>query len=167
MDKNGKLIARIIGGASLAFGIASGVTAVWAIDQQFAIRGFVQVSAALVVIVFLSIAAFCCLVGYRLAFNRLIATDYCYHVGAGELWVFLLHDCTDDRGDHAGARQTGFLAWGRGIGWACVGQRCRGVDRSQKRRVLAHVPVGNLAPSSGGFVTAGFLSGLFHCAGLV
>lgn len=44
--------------------------AVWAIDRQFAIRGVVQVSAVVVIVVFLSIAAFCCLVGFRLAFNR-------------------------------------------------------------------------------------------------
>jgi len=70
MDKNGRLVARIIGGVSLAFGIAAGILAVWAIDRQFAIRGIVQISAAVVIAVFLSIAAFCCLVGYRLVFNR-------------------------------------------------------------------------------------------------
>jgi ATP-dependent Clp protease adapter protein ClpS len=70
MDKNGRLIARIIGGVSLAFGIAAAVLAVWAVDRQFAIRGVVEVSAAAVIVVFLSIAAFCCLVGFRLAFNR-------------------------------------------------------------------------------------------------
>jgi ATP-dependent Clp protease adapter protein ClpS len=70
MDKNGRLIARIIGGVSLAFGIAAAVLAVWAIDRQFAVRGIVQVSAAAVIVVFLLIAAFSCLVGYRLVFNR-------------------------------------------------------------------------------------------------
>jgi ATP-dependent Clp protease adapter protein ClpS len=70
MDKNGRLLARIIGGVSLAFGIASAVLAVWAIDRQFAIGGIVQISAAAAVVVFLSISAFCCLVGYRLVFNR-------------------------------------------------------------------------------------------------
>jgi ATP-dependent Clp protease adapter protein ClpS len=70
MDKNGRLIARIIGGVSLAFGIASAILAVWAIDRQIAIRGVVQISAAAAVFVFLSISAFCCLVGYRLLFNR-------------------------------------------------------------------------------------------------
>jgi|HubBroStandDraft_5_1064220.scaffolds.fasta_scaffold50378_3 ATP-dependent Clp protease adapter protein ClpS len=70
MDKNGRLIARIIGGISLAFGAAAGILAVWAIDQQFAIRGVVQISAAAAVIVFLLIAALCCLTGFRLIFNR-------------------------------------------------------------------------------------------------
>ena len=70
MDKNGKLIARIIGGISLSFGIAAGILAVWAIDRQFAIRGVVQVSAAAAVLVFLLIAALCCLIGFRLVFNR-------------------------------------------------------------------------------------------------
>jgi ATP-dependent Clp protease adapter protein ClpS len=70
MDKNGRLIARIIGGVSLAFGLAAAILAVWAIDRQFAIRGMVQISAAAVIVVFLSISAFCCLVGYRLLFNR-------------------------------------------------------------------------------------------------
>lgn len=65
-----RLIGRIIGGVSLAFGIASAVLAVWAIDRQFAIRGVVQVSAALAVVTFLLISAFCCLVGYRLLFDR-------------------------------------------------------------------------------------------------
>jgi hypothetical protein len=70
MDKNGRLIARIIGGVSLAFGLAAAILAVWAIDRQFAIRGMVQISAAAAIVVFLSISAFCCLVGYRLLFNR-------------------------------------------------------------------------------------------------
>jgi ATP-dependent Clp protease adapter protein ClpS len=70
MDKNGRLIARIIGGVSLAFGIAAGILGVWAIDRQFAVRGVVQISAAAVIVVFLLIAGFCCLVGYRLVFNR-------------------------------------------------------------------------------------------------
>jgi ATP-dependent Clp protease adapter protein ClpS len=70
MDKTGRLIARIIGGVSLAFGIASAILAVWTIDQQFAIRGTVQISAAAAIATFLSISAFCCLVGYRLVFNR-------------------------------------------------------------------------------------------------
>ena len=70
MDKNGRLIARILGGTSLAFGVAAAILAVWAIDRQFAIRGIVQVSAVAAVVVFLSISAFCCLVGYRLVFNR-------------------------------------------------------------------------------------------------
>jgi ATP-dependent Clp protease adapter protein ClpS len=70
MDKYGRLIARIIGGVSLAFGIASAILAVWAVDRQFAIRGIVQISAAAAIVVFLSISAFCCLVGYRLVFNR-------------------------------------------------------------------------------------------------
>jgi ATP-dependent Clp protease adapter protein ClpS len=70
MDKNVRLIARIIGGVSLAFGIASAMLAVWAIDRQFAIRGVVQISVAAVILFFLSISAFCCLVGYRLLFNR-------------------------------------------------------------------------------------------------
>jgi len=70
MDKNVRLIARIIGGVSLAFGIASATLAAWAIDRQFAIRGVVQISAAAAVLFFLSIAAFCCLVGFRLLFNR-------------------------------------------------------------------------------------------------
>jgi ATP-dependent Clp protease adapter protein ClpS len=70
MDKNGVLMARIIGGVSLAFGVASAILAVWAIDRQFAIRGIVQISAAAAIVVFLSISAFCCLVGYRLLFNR-------------------------------------------------------------------------------------------------
>jgi ATP-dependent Clp protease adapter protein ClpS len=67
---HGRLIARIIGGASLAFGIAAGTLAVWAIDRQFASRGVVEISAAAVIVVFPSISAFCCLVGFRLAFNR-------------------------------------------------------------------------------------------------
>jgi hypothetical protein len=70
MDKNGRLIARVIGGFSLACGVASAILAVWAVDQQFASRGIVQISAAAAIVVFLSIAAFCCLVGYRLVFNR-------------------------------------------------------------------------------------------------
>jgi len=70
MDKNARRIARIVGGVSLAFGIASAVLATWAIDRQFAMRGVVQISAAIVILVFLSISAFCCLVGYRLLFNR-------------------------------------------------------------------------------------------------
>jgi ATP-dependent Clp protease adapter protein ClpS len=70
MDKTGRLIARIVGGTSLAFGIASAILAVWAIDRQFAIRGVVQISAAAAVVIFLLISAFCCLVGYRLLFNR-------------------------------------------------------------------------------------------------
>jgi ATP-dependent Clp protease adapter protein ClpS len=70
MDKNGRLIARIIGGVSLAFGIASAILPVWAIDRQFAIGGIVQISAAAAIVIFLSISAFCCLVGYRLVFNR-------------------------------------------------------------------------------------------------
>jgi len=69
MGKNGRLITRIIGGVSLAFGIASAILAVWAIDRQFAIRGIVQVSAAAAIVMFLSISAFCCLVGYRLVFS--------------------------------------------------------------------------------------------------
>ena len=63
-------MARIIGGVSLAFGIAAAILAVGAIGQQFAIRGVVQISAAAVIVVFLSISAFSCLVGYRLVFNR-------------------------------------------------------------------------------------------------
>jgi ATP-dependent Clp protease adapter protein ClpS len=70
MDKNSRLIARIVVGTSLAFGIASAILALWAIDRQFAIRGMVQISAAAAVVIFLSISAFCCLVGYRLVFNR-------------------------------------------------------------------------------------------------
>ncbi len=70
MDDPGRLIARIIDGVSLAFGIAAEILAVWAVDREFAIRGVVQLSAALVIVVFLSISAFCCLVGFRLAFNR-------------------------------------------------------------------------------------------------
>jgi len=70
MDKSGRLIARIVGGVSLAFGIASAILAVWAIDRQFAIRGIVQISAAAAVVIFLSISSFCCLVGYRLTLNR-------------------------------------------------------------------------------------------------
>jgi hypothetical protein len=70
MPKYGRLIAKIIGGVSLAFGIAAADLAVWAVDRQFAVRGVVQVSAAAVILVFLAIAAFCCLVGYRLVFNR-------------------------------------------------------------------------------------------------
>jgi ATP-dependent Clp protease adapter protein ClpS len=68
--KNGRLMARIIGGVSLAFGIGSAILAVWAIDRQFAIRGGLQTSAAMVILVFLIIAAFSSLVGYRLLFNR-------------------------------------------------------------------------------------------------
>ena len=70
MDKTGRLIARIVGGISLAFGIASAILAVWAVDRQFAIGGIVQISAAAAVVGFLLISAFCCLVGYRLVFNR-------------------------------------------------------------------------------------------------
>jgi ATP-dependent Clp protease adapter protein ClpS len=70
MDKTGRLIVRIVGGISLAFGIAAAILAVWAIDRQFAIRGIVQVSAAAAVVVFLSISVFCCLTGFRLVFNR-------------------------------------------------------------------------------------------------
>jgi ATP-dependent Clp protease adapter protein ClpS len=70
MDKNGRLIARIIGGVSLAFGVAAAILTVWAIDRQFAIRGVVQISAAAVIVVYLSISAFCCLVGIRLVLNR-------------------------------------------------------------------------------------------------
>jgi ATP-dependent Clp protease adapter protein ClpS len=70
MDKNGRLLARMVGGVSLAFGIAAAILMVWAIDRQFAIRGVVQISAAAVILFFLSISAFCCLVGYRLLFNR-------------------------------------------------------------------------------------------------
>jgi ATP-dependent Clp protease adapter protein ClpS len=70
MDKNGRLIARIVGGVSLAFGTASAILAIWAIDRQFAIGGIVQISAAAAVVGFLLISAFCCLVGYRLVFNR-------------------------------------------------------------------------------------------------
>jgi len=70
MDKPGRLIARIVGATSLAFGIASAILAVWAIDRQIAIRGVVQISAAAAVVIFLLISAFCGLVGYRLVFNR-------------------------------------------------------------------------------------------------
>jgi ATP-dependent Clp protease adapter protein ClpS len=70
MDKHGRFLARIIGGVSLAFGLAAGILGVWAIDRQFAIRGVVQISAAAVIVVFLLIAAFCCLTGFRLVFNR-------------------------------------------------------------------------------------------------
>ena len=70
MDKYGRLIARIVGGVSLAFGTASAILAIWAIDRQFAIGGVVQISAAAAVVGFLLISAFCCLVGYRLVFNR-------------------------------------------------------------------------------------------------
>jgi len=62
MDKTVRLIARIVGGISLAFGIASAILAVWAIDRQFAIGGIVQISAAAAVVGFLLISAFCCLV---------------------------------------------------------------------------------------------------------
>lgn len=70
MDKNSLLIARFVGGVSLAFGIASGMLGIWAADQQFALGHVMQVSAAAAVVGFLAIAAFCCLVGYRLLFNR-------------------------------------------------------------------------------------------------
>jgi ATP-dependent Clp protease adapter protein ClpS len=70
MDKTVRLIARIVGGTSLVFGIASAILAAWAIDRQFAIRGIVQISAAAAVVVYLSISGFCCLAGYRLVFNR-------------------------------------------------------------------------------------------------
>lgn len=70
MDKTVRLIARIIGGISFAFGIAAAILAVWAIDRQFAIGGVVQISAAAAVIVFLLISAFCFLMGFRLVFNR-------------------------------------------------------------------------------------------------
>lgn len=70
MDKYGRLIARIVGGVSLAFGFASAILAIWAIDRQFAIGGIVQISAAAAVVGFLLISAFCCLTGFRLVFNR-------------------------------------------------------------------------------------------------
>jgi len=57
MDKTGRVIARIVGGVSLAFGIIAAILGVWAIDRQFAIRGIVQVSAAAVIVIFLSIGA--------------------------------------------------------------------------------------------------------------
>jgi ATP-dependent Clp protease adapter protein ClpS len=70
VDKTARLIARIVGGISIAFGIASAVLAVWAIGRQFAVGRVVWISAAVVVLFFLTIAVFCCLVGYRLLFNR-------------------------------------------------------------------------------------------------
>jgi ATP-dependent Clp protease adapter protein ClpS len=70
MDKKGRLVARIIGGVSLVFGISAAVLAVWAIDRQFSIRETVQLSAAAVIVVFVSISAFSSLVGFRLLFNR-------------------------------------------------------------------------------------------------
>jgi ATP-dependent Clp protease adapter protein ClpS len=70
LDKNGRLIARIVGGVCFAFGIASGILAVWAIDRQFAVRGVVRISSGAAIVGFLLISSFCCLVGFRLTFNR-------------------------------------------------------------------------------------------------
>ena len=70
MDKTSKLIARVVGGISLAFGIASAGLAAWAIGGQFAVGRVAWISAAAVVLFFGAIAVFCCLVGYRLLFNR-------------------------------------------------------------------------------------------------
>jgi ATP-dependent Clp protease adaptor protein ClpS len=70
MNKRWMLIARIVGGVSLAFGIASGSLGIWAIHRQFAIGRALWVSDTLVFLIFFGIAAFCCLVGYRLLLNR-------------------------------------------------------------------------------------------------
>lgn len=69
MDRNARFIVRIIGGISLAFGISSAIVGAWLIKQQFA-GTTLRVDAAVVVVLFLAISAFCGLVGFRLAFNR-------------------------------------------------------------------------------------------------
>jgi ATP-dependent Clp protease adapter protein ClpS len=161
MDKNGRLVARIIGGVSLAFGVAAAILAVWAIDRQFAIRGFVQVSAALVVVVFLSIAAFCCLVGYRLAFNRpnrhgsVLSPTGWKMLGLGFLIVALTMGAIG-----SGRREYQLFGAAIGLGLLGLGSVLAGRVASNKLLWSPVLPPDTSLLRMKGFVPAGFSSGI-------
>jgi ATP-dependent Clp protease adapter protein ClpS len=64
------LIARIVGGISLAFGIALPMLVILVVERQLAVHGEFDKSLVVMVPFCLVISAFCALVGYRLLFNR-------------------------------------------------------------------------------------------------
>jgi peptidoglycan/LPS O-acetylase OafA/YrhL len=64
------LIARIVGGISLTFGIALAMLVILAVERQLAVHGKFDKSLVVIVPFCSMISAFCALVGYRLLFNR-------------------------------------------------------------------------------------------------
>jgi ATP-dependent Clp protease adapter protein ClpS len=64
------LIARIVGGISLAFGIVLAMLVIFAVERQLAVHGDLDKSVVVIVAVCSMISAFCSLAGYRLLFNR-------------------------------------------------------------------------------------------------
>lgn len=64
------LIARIVGGISLAFGIALAALVFWVVGRQLGVHGALDKSAMVMVASCSTISTFCSLVGYRLLFNR-------------------------------------------------------------------------------------------------
>jgi hypothetical protein len=68
------LIARIVGGISLTFGIALAMLVILAVERQLAVHGKFDKSLVVILVVIVPfcsmISAFCALVGYRLLFNR-------------------------------------------------------------------------------------------------
>lgn len=161
MDRTGRLIARILGGMSLAFGIAATVLAVWAIDRQFAVRGVVQVSGALAGVVFLLIAAFCVLVGYRLLFNRpnrndLVLSRSGWALLALSFWVvgFTLAAIGLGRGKYQ------LLAVAVGLSVFGIASMLAGRAVSRKLLFSPVLPAGTSLLEKKEFVPAGFVSGV-------
>jgi ATP-dependent Clp protease adapter protein ClpS len=64
------LIARFVGGISLAFGIAMAMLVIWAVGRQLAVHSELDKSVIVIAALCSMISAFCSLVGYRLLFNR-------------------------------------------------------------------------------------------------
>lgn len=64
------LIARIVGGISLAFGIALAMLVILGAERQLAVHGELNKSVVVIVPLCSMISVFCSLVGYRLLFNR-------------------------------------------------------------------------------------------------
>jgi ATP-dependent Clp protease adapter protein ClpS len=161
LDKYGRLIARIIGGVSLAFGVASAILAVWAVDRQFAIRGIVQISAAAAIVIFLSISAFCCLVGYRLVFNRPNRNGSVLSL-AGWIWLALCFWIVGLTMAAIGLGRGKYQLLGAAIGLGVLGLGSVLAGRAASSKLLWSpvFPPDTSLLRMKGFVPAGFLCGI-------
>ena len=63
-------MARVSGAVLLVFGIGFAALSLWMIERQLSLRGTIERDAAVFLAVASVLCAFCCTVGYRLAFNR-------------------------------------------------------------------------------------------------
>jgi ATP-dependent Clp protease adaptor protein ClpS len=70
MDRSYTIIARLSGGILLAFGIGLAILSAWMLERQIAFGRAAQLSSLAFVAVFLVIAGFCALTGYRLLFRK-------------------------------------------------------------------------------------------------